>query len=65
MDLPLSLLDRMVSIMASAREEDEQSASADFVLVLELLPMLSIDGVMGGFGLLIVDGGAKSGALEL
>ena len=48
MDLPLSLLDRMVSITASAREEDEQSAFADFVLVLELLPMLSIDGVMGG-----------------
>lgn len=40
MDLPLSLLDRMVSIMASAREEEEQSASADFVLVLELLPIV-------------------------
>ena len=49
MDLPFSLLDRMVSIMVSAREEEEEDrSSASAALVLDLLPMMKLMGGVGG-----------------
>ena len=49
MDLPLSLLDRMVLIMVSAREEEEENrSSASAALVLDLLPMMKLMGGVGG-----------------